>query len=131
MRYHIERGVAYLIYGGDWGAADAVDLHRRLSMDPAFRPDMPKVIRIESMTSALSVDEMINTGATIKSFYAGSKAIRRTAYVSPDPEVARVVKLWTDLYQLGSDDSHVDIRFFTDLAEAEVWARVASERKVG
>lgn len=129
MRYSIERGIAYLVYGGDWVSADVVEIHRRLSVDPNFRPDMPKIIRIERMTAALNVDEMVNTNAQLKSFYAASKNKRRTAFISDDPEVAHMVKLWDSVYQMGTDESHVALRFFTDVAEAEFWVRGNGERK--
>lgn len=123
MSYRIERGVAYLDYDGEWLTADMVDLHRRVAADPAFRPDMAKVIRFRRMAASLTVEELADASRTLKALHAGQRTARRTAFVSDDRAMEQIARLWGDVYGIGSKDSMIDVRYFTDPDEAEAWAR--------
>lgn len=120
--YRIENGIAYLDYVDEWTFERVADVHRRLAVDPAFDPDMPKIIVADYLMREFDMDELIKVRDYLRQIYRAANSARRIAVVSSDTMIGKLTELYSRLNEMGRPlGSVAEYRFFTRLDEAEAW----------
>lgn len=126
FKYRIENGIAYLDYVDEWTYARVADVHRRLAADPAFDPDMPKIIIADYLMREFDMNEVIKVRDFTRQIYEKAKSKRRVAVVSSDAMIDKLTKLYGQLYEIDRVPANAEYRFFSSLSEAEAWVLLKS-----
>jgi len=127
--YKIESGIAWIVIHGDQDFARMEDVQKRLAADPAFRPDIPKLIDGRRITSWMSVKDIAAIRDLTNPFHAGIKKPRRVAMVSTDVMVSKITKISQDLFAHGPQSGLVEHKYFSNVEAAVAWLKSAPATK--
>lgn len=120
--YRIEGGIARLEYTGALSYELLVDIHTRVAKDPAFYPEIPKLIDLRKVTAFHTLDDFFRVTAVTKHLHAGAKR-RRIATVSEDIMVEKISRLYGDAAKISGQSAVVEYAYFTTLEAAEKWLK--------
>lgn len=118
-RIDTARGVVFTVADGPFTDEAALDHQRRLTVDPAFRPNMAQLSDFSRATLELST-AAVRSLAIGNPFGPGS----RRALVIPGRDARYGM---ARMFQLLTEEQGPELRIFEDLAEARAWLGLESE----
>ena len=121
--YFIKDGIAYVVYVGDETYEGLADVHTRLAQDPAFYPEIPKLLDDRRVTDFAGPRVLMRIRDLVATFHAGAKRKRRIASVSADKFAGSFAHIYRDLQESGPESGMVEGRIFETIEEAEAWLK--------
>jgi len=121
--YRVEDGIVFLKYDSDWSVEKVFDVSLRSMADPQVDPAFPRIVLVECTIREIQIGDFVK----VRDFYASNAkkfgGPKKVAYVSKDPEVSLIIKLFSQLNNLSGEPGPTERRFFVSEAEARAWVK--------
>ena len=128
-KHWIEGGIARLAYEGELDFELLAGAHQGIAADPAFYPEIPKLIDLRRVTKFHTFEEFLKVSEVTAGLHADAKRRRRVAVVSGDVMVEKLSRLYQEASAMRGATNPPEYWYFASLEAAETWLREGLPRR--